>query len=444
MTMPRAHASRGGRRLLPAIAAALAGLLGATAQAQTDPAANVQLHGFVDSTAAYTYEEPAHWSRLVTRLYGSATGSFSEDVKWKLSGRVEVDPLYMGSDFYLDRVKRNERVRFVHGENYVDIARGDAHFTLGAQNIVWGEVVGGLFFADVVSARDLTDFILPGFDVLRIPQWAARAEYFAGDSHFEAVWIPVPIFDRFGKPGSDFYPAALPSPTPQDVADLFRDPKDPPRGLARGNYGVRANTRLAGWDVAGFYYRSYSTAPTFYRLPGESPAQPFVYEPRHDRIWQVGATASQDFESFVLRAETVFTHGQGYSVTDPDAAEGVDRRNTFDYIVSLDWPLPEDTRLNVQAFQRVFAGGGRDFAVRNDGPGMSVLVSTRRGRFEPEFLWIQNFRDAGGLLRPRLNWYPAKNYRVAFGADVFTGPSNGFFGRYDNRDRVYAELRYDF
>jgi len=28
--------------------------------------------------------------------------------------------------------------------------------------------------------------------------------------------------------------------------------------------------------------------------------------------------------------------------------------------------------------------------------------------------------------------------------DIFTGPSDGVFGRYDNRDRVYSELRHDF
>jgi hypothetical protein len=59
-------------------------------------------------------------------------------------------------------------------------------------------------------------------------------------------------------------------------------------------------------------------------------------------------------------------------------------------------------------------------------------------------LWIQNFAHGGGLVRPRLNWYPAKNYTVGFGVDIFTGPADGYFGRYNNRDRAYAELRYDF
>ncbi len=110
------------------------------------------------------------------------------------------------------------------GENYLDFSAGSWDFRIGAQQIVWGEVIG-LFFADVVSARDMRDFLLPSFEVMRIPQWAARAEYFAGDAHVEFVWIPVPTFDRIGKPGADFYPAPLPSPTPSTVAALFLDPQ---------------------------------------------------------------------------------------------------------------------------------------------------------------------------------------------------------------------------
>jgi hypothetical protein len=54
---------------------------------------------------------------------------------------------------------------------------GNWEFRLGRQHVVWGELVGA-FVADVVSARDMREFILPEpeLQMLRIPQWAARAE----------------------------------------------------------------------------------------------------------------------------------------------------------------------------------------------------------------------------------------------------------------------------
>ena len=205
---------------------------------------------------------------LVARAWSTlcrGAGEVERNARWKVSGRVDGDIVYATSDFYLPAVKRDQRLDFFWGENYVDFSAGDWDFRLGAQQIVWGEVIG-LFFADVVSARDMREFLLPGFDIIRIPQWAARAEYAFGDSHVELLWIPVPTFDKIGKPGSDFYPARLPSPTPEEIASLFRDPVKPSRSLDNSSLGIRASTLVNGWDLAAFYYHSYSTEPTFYRV----------------------------------------------------------------------------------------------------------------------------------------------------------------------------------
>ena len=399
--------------------------------------------GFYGLGLDYTYASPAHWSRAVNRLQFDIEGALSESVKYKLGGRVDADPVYAGSDFYRSAVKRDQRLDAIWRENYLDISAGDWDFRVGAQQIIWGEVVG-LFFADVVSARDLRDFLLPSFDIIRIPQWAARAEYYAGDSHLELVWIPVPTFDNIGKPGAEFYPLQLPSPTSDAAASAIRDIEKPQRKLGNSNYGFRVNTLAAGWDVAAFYYRSFSTEPTFYLLPGTTLSSP-VFQPRYDRIWQVGATVTKDMGSFVLRGEGVYARGQNFSSTDPNAADGVVRRSTLDYILSADFPFPNDTRLNVQAFQRVYFGGSRDVAINIGDYGVSMLVSTKLTRaLEPQLQWIQTFGGGGGLIRPKLTWYAQKNVTIGTGVDIFTGPNDGYFGRFTNRDRLYAEVRYDF
>jgi len=404
----------------------------------------VRWSGFLDSLASYTYADPEHWSRAVGRLQISGNGELSPGVKWKIGARVDGDLVYFTSNFYPGAVKRDQRFDIFYRENYLDFSKGDWDFRVGAQQIVWGEVIG-LFFADVVSARDMREFLLPTFDIMRIPQWAARAEYTAGNGHLELIWIPVPVFDRIGKPGSDFYPVPLPSPIDAGVEQLFRDPVRPSRSLRNSNFGVRANTLLAGWDIAGFYYRSFSTTPTFYRVASDMPAQPFVVEPRYDRIWQTGATLSKDFADFVLRAETVYTGGQNFSVADFTDPQSIVGRNTLDSIASLEWSLPRDTRLNVQAFQRHYFGSASALAIPNDGVGGSVFISTKlTGTVEPQLLWIRNFKDGGSLIRPRINWTATQNLMIAVGVDVFAGPTNSFFGRYNNRDRAYTEVRLDF
>jgi hypothetical protein len=413
----------------------------AAAEKETDESGGaLRLSGFVAETIAYTYGDPEHWSRAVTRLQLSAEGRFGRDVKWKIGGRADVDPVYLNSGFYLDAVKRDQRSDFFWRETYLDFSAGDWEFRLGAQNIVWGEVVG-LFIADVVSARDLRELILPSFDIIRQPQWAARGEYFFGDSKLELVWIPAPTFDNIGKPGSDFYFVPLPSPTPQAVADQFLDPLKPDNSLSNSNYGVRFGTLVDGWDLAGFYYRSSDTSPTFYRTAGG------LYQPQYDRIWQIGGTMSKDLGAFVMRAETVYAGGRSFAATDPAAPQGVVERNTLDWIVSAEMPFESvDGRVNLQVFQRLYFGGSSDEIALDTGDfGASVLVSAKvTASVEPSLQWIQGFGGAGSLVRPRLNWYAARNLVLSVGVDIFTGPSNGLFGRYNNRDRAYLEARYDF
>jgi hypothetical protein len=435
--------ARTGPSVFAAVAAAVAAAALPSVAAAEDGA---RFSGFIDQEIAYTYDDPKRWSRAVTRLQLSLEGKLGDDVKYKLGGRVDVDPLYYSSNFYLDPVKTDQRFSAFWRENYLDFSAGDLVFRVGAQNIIWGEVAG-LFFADVVSARDLREFLLPSFDIIRIPQWAVRTEYFAGDSHFELIWIPVPTFDDIGKPGSDFYPVPLGAQPTASEASLFLDPTRPARGVSDGNYGIRAGTLVDGWDMAAFYYRSYSTSPTFYRVARTSATLPVVFEPRYDRIWQAGATVTKDLGSVVVRAEAVYAGGLNLASLDPAAPEGVVARNALDWIVSAEHPFEGfDGRINVQVFQRRYFGGGADEIALNSGDwGASLLVSGKLGpRWEPSVQWIQTFGGGGSLVRPKLAWLPAANLSVALGVDVFSGDRDGFFGRYANKDRIYAELRYSF
>jgi hypothetical protein len=406
-----------------------------------------RISGFVDEAIAYTYDSPGRWSRAVTRVQLNLDGRLGEDVKYRLGGRVEVDPVYYATNFYLDPVKRDMRLHAIWSENYLDFSAGDWDFRVGAQNIIWGEVAG-LFVADVVSARDLREFWLPSFDLVRIPQWAARAQYIGGDSHLELVWIPVPTLDNIGKPGSDFYPFPLSAKPTAEEASLFLDPLKPANGLSTGNYGVRAGTLVGGWDMSAFYYRSTSALPTFYRLPaGTSATAPVAFQPRYDRIWQLGGTVTKDFGSVVMRSEAVYTGGQNFGSIDPGAPEGVVGRNTLDWIVSAEHPFEDvDGRINVQVFQRVYFGGGADQVALNSGDwGASVLVSSKFGaKWEPSLQWIQTFGGGGALIRPKITWTPRGDLSIAAGLDIFNGSRDGLFGRYANKDRAFAELRYSF
>jgi hypothetical protein len=171
------------------------------AEAQQPSPTKLKLTGFYQNDLAYTYVGDKHWSRFNNTLDLSSQGSAAGGVAWKLGGRLNYDPIYDLTDYYPKAVRNDQRFEAMIREAYADVSTGDWDFRLGRQHVVWGEMVG-LFFADVVSAKDLRQFVLPDFDMIRIPQWAARAEYFSGDFHAEAVWIPYMSYDDIAKPGA--------------------------------------------------------------------------------------------------------------------------------------------------------------------------------------------------------------------------------------------------
>lgn len=420
---------------------------GGSALGPAEPAARrgLSLRGFVQSEVAYRYSQPGQWSRAVTRMQVGSQGALNASTKWKAEFRLDVDPVYFLSDRYPDPVKDDQRAYLQIRETYLDTAAAGWDFRLGRQQVVWGEVVG-LFFADVVSARDLRDFILPQFDIVRTPQWAVRAEKFGERVNAELVWIPFPTYDNIGKPGSEFYPFPTEAAVIPGATVEFRDPIKPSTSLDHTNGGLRLSTLVAGWDLAGFFYSSMDASPTFYRqvLPGTIPT--VVFEPRHDRIYQYGGTVSKDLAGTVVRGEVVYTHGRKYSVTRTDVADGVVPMDTLGYVVSADFTPLRDVRLNLQYFETRFYDYDASVLLLVDRieSGVSGLVKAEHGKWEPELLVIQSLERSERLLRPRLNWKFEKNWRLSFGADIFAGPQRGYFGRYADRDRAYVEMRYTF
>jgi hypothetical protein len=402
----------------------------------------IEWRGFVQNETAYTYSDPAHWSRGVVRTQLGAQGHSDGGLKWKATVRVDVDPVYYGTEFYNQAVREDQRLDFFLRETYIDTSVGGLELRLGKQNIIWGEMVG-LFFADVVSARDQRDFILPDFEIIRIPQWAARVEYFGEKSHAEIIWLPYPDIDNIGKPGAEFYPLA--ASAPPGFSQQVNDEVSPGHDLKNSNFGARVSTLRNGWDLSAFYYRSTDVNPTFYRDVTLSPTPTQVFTPRHDRIWQTGATLAKDLRSLVAKAETIYTSGRHFNVARLTEPTGVVPQDTLDYVLGLDFTLPKETRLNVQYFGRVFFNHDPDLLQDRNEAGVSLLLSGKIGAsFEPEFLIIQSVTQNDSLMRPKLGWIPGKNWRVTLGVDVFTGPVTGLFGRFNDRDRAYVEVRHDF
>jgi len=399
------------------------------------------IKGVVQFEAARTTESPEHWSKLRIRADLSSQGKLSDSLKWKLGVRFDYDAVYNINNFYNSDVEKDQRINAVLRENYLDYSAGNWDFRLGRQHVVWGEMVG-FFFADVVSARDMREFLLPDFDQLRTPQWAARAEYFSDDYHAELLWIPVASYDDIGKPGGEFYPN---QPVPPGFNVRYQQELRPERNADNMNYGLRLSTLKNGWDVSAFYYRSTDINQTFYREIIIAPTPILVYQARHDRINQVGGTLAKDFGDVVLKGEAVYTRGRSFTTLNAMDSDGVTPQNTIDWAAGLDFTLPAESRLNVQIFQRQYFNYDSDIISDKRENGYSLLFNTKIfNNWEAQATFISSTNRTDWLFRPRVTWSFERNWRLLVGADVFKGPPTGLFGQYDQQDRVYSEVRYSF
>lgn len=409
--------------------------------AKPDTSSGSGIKGFIQFELARTTAEPEHWSKMRTRADLSAQGKLGEGIKWKMGARFDYDAVYDATDFYNKDVEKNQRFNAMLRENYIDYSAGNWDFRLGRQNVVWGEMVG-LFFADVVSARDMREFILPEFDQMRIPQWAARAEYFADDLHAELLWIPIASYDNIGKPGANFYPN---QPVPPGFSTQYRQELRPERRVDNMNYGLRLSTLKNGWDVSGFYYRSTDINQTFYRDLVIAPRPTVIYQARHDRIHQFGSTLAKDFGDIVLKGEAVYTRGRSFTSLNAMDSDGVAPQNTMDWAAGLDFTLPAESRLNVQIFQRQFFNYNTDLISDKRENGYSLLLNSKFfNNWEAQALFISSANRPDWLFRPRVTWSFERNWRLLLGADIFKGSPLGMFGRYDQQDRLYSEIRYSF
>ncbi len=403
---------------------------------------SVLLTGFFQSELAYTTPEPGHFSKFRNILELGLRGSSGSRMKWKVSGRLEYDAVFDINDFYPENVKEDQQVQLDFRETYLDVSLGNGDFRFGRQHIVWGEVVG-IFVADVVSAKDFREPSRSDLDMIRIPQWAARFEYFHNDSHFDLVWIPYMTYDNIGLPGGEFYL----EPSPPAGFDIFiADELRPDDTLENSAYGLRYQYLGGGWDASIFYYSSMDVSPSFERNITLNPSPTVSLRPVHGRIEQLGSTFAMDLGFSIFKLEAVYTHDRLYSVSDLSNPDGLVPQDEVEYVTSLEFSFPKRTRLNFQYFGRRVFDPDHDLLAEDVTKGVSMLFSTRvlGPKIEAQLLYFHGLNNEGWTSEPRLTWLFKPNWHLSMGANLFGVPETSLNGLYDDKDRVFTELRYSF
>ncbi len=393
----------------------------------------------IRSELASRISEPQDLTKFKTQFLLSETGKLSDNASFKVSGRFYYDAVYDITDNLPESVESDQEKEVELRDTYIDYSNGPFDLRMGKQQIVWGEAVG-LFFADAVNAKDLREFVLPDFNMIRIPQWGADFEYAKEDFHAEFVWLPVLEFNKLGETGSEF---AFPYPVPENTSFSTQDPNRPKNTFKNSATGTRLSYLFNGWDLSAFYLYTWDQFPVMYRA---IEAGAYRFYPQRKRQNITGVTFSKEISGIVYKGEFVFNPKGYFSIFDNSDSDGITRKDYIDYLLGIDKTI-RGIDINFQFMQRVIFNYD-SLLVNEKETRNSVSFRANKGfldnNLDVEFLIISSLMEKDLLYRPKLTYNFKNNWKFRFGLDIFQGHSSGIFGKFHEKNRVYSEISYTF
>lgn len=302
-------------------------------------------------------------------------------------------------------------------ELYVDIFFDSMDLRIGKQQIIWGKA-DGVFITDVISPKDLSDFVLPDFDEVRMGVTALKADYYTSALDFEFVWIPL------------FTPAVLPSGiwTPAGSSPA---PTLPTETLDNSEiFGkVSYMGSVIDLEIMGGY------------MWDDLPAVDSGPIAEYHRVLMAGGSFSTDIAGFILRGEGAYYNGKNFTALPNPVIE----RDFVNYMVGLDYSIAGFT-LGTQFIQEIVLDYDENIKLIDEFKNTMTFVIAKP--FLNDTLMVEFFSYVGltnedALLRPKVTYDLADGLEWVIGADIFLGDS-GDFGQYDDNDLVYTKVKYSF
>lgn len=332
-------------------------------------------------------------------------------------------------------------------EAYLDVYFESVDLRIGKQQIIWGKA-DGVFITDIVSPKDLSEFLLRDFDEIRMGVTSIKVDYYMGDNTFELVWIPVFTPTRFAPEGSIWRPA-MPDFPVQPVIDKSRETVKPSLENSEvfGKYSVL--TALVDFEImAGYAWDDDPTMHVEKQLDLSNPQTPrltgITVYPEHHRLTIGGGSFSTTIGPFVLRGEGAYYQGKYFNTEDPMAKESVVEKDYLHYLLGLDYTLL-DWHLSGQFIQQAILD--YNDAIKNDEySNMATFLATRDFLNETlnlSFFMYYDFNNEASLIRPKITYDLADGFSVLLGANIFTG-TEGMFGQFNDNDMVYTQVKFSF
>lgn len=432
---------------------------------KTDSSAKeVSLHHRIQNEIAYRYQNAPNFTKLLNYYQLEARYDYSRDLAFTAIGRLSYDAIYdtqslSSTNPFQDRFQSTEPREFPDidafdadfRELYADIYFDRVDLRLGKQITRWG-VIEGFRITDELNPQDFSEFILRELSDKYIPIWMAKADIYFENAALQVIWIPELVFNRPAASGTEWEEFQLPP-------GLDR----PPRTFKNTEFGLRLTTYQLGFDLAFSYLDSWDDFPTASRtifgLNSGLSARSADFVPRYHRLHLLGFSFSKTAGAHILKGEVAYVFGKNFG-TLPDDQDGDDisdieelERQHIKYGIGIDTRLPGHIETFIQFSQQIIVDYNNLIIADQVESGASLLIRReflhKRLLFRVLTLYMLNDKEA--MIRPRLSYQWNDGLKISFGVDLFEGTPGRvneddlhFIGFFDENDRIYTEIRYQF
>jgi hypothetical protein len=328
-------------------------------------------------------------------------------------------------------------------EAYLDMYFSNFDLRIGKQQIIWGKAEG-VFITDIVSPKDLREFLLPDFDEIRMGITAVKLNYYFGTNTVEAVWSPVFTPTLMPERGSIWRPQ-MDFPVEPEIDDSSSEIIP---SLNNSELFLRYSTLSTGMDielVGGYFWYDDPALHVERDLDPETmEIRRLTIQPQYHRVSMAGGSFSMPAGPFLLRGEGAYYSGRYFQTLDPLVSDAVVRKDNLHYMAGIDYTFA-GIRMSAQFIQEYILGYDRN--IRNDELESTMTFLARKDYFR-EKLWVELFSYIGlnhgdALVRPKATYYFADGFEVLGGANIFIGDS-GRFGQFSDNNMLYIKLKYSF
>ncbi len=379
----------------------------------------------------------------------------------------------------LGRAFQREMPLLAFPRAYLEFSRKALDLRFGLQKFSWGRLDGNQP-ADLINPESYLDPLLEDEDTRKVGVPAVTVDLSPGGAGWPAslealrltlVWVVAHPSFRFPLEEERWYPPV--GRPPRQAGALFwflrEHNASPPRGIGKGNVGVRIAGLSWGMEWALYFYDGFDPAANFAitnSVKDAAAMEMFVdLIPDYQRIRAFGADWGYAIGGATLRGEAVYFSRRGYpmavrSVVEKFGRGGDDflarfirgdlvsvfpRRDAIEWGMGIDYEL-RGTWALVQFNQTVLFHN--DAALLIENVDSSILGLARRSLYRDlldlELRGLYFVESPSFMIAPSFRFWVSSAVELEVGAVLIGGGRRTLLGQFTHNDEAYIAARYHF